>query len=139
MFKHQKKDTGEGKPLRLQFALNRNIQQLSPDEVLTVIAQLNYRFSILMNVVLKHLGSVGGLFNMYRCHGCFVLHRRHGCFTSFYILLNTSTSTGLVRMTMWRICLVVLVAVAHEKQVSTYAECLRKMNTLMRRQTTPVR
>lgn len=42
-------------------------------------------------------------------------------------------------MTTLQICLIVLGAVADEKQVSTYTECLRKMDALMRRQTTPVR
>lgn len=45
----------------------------------------------------------------------------------------------LVGMTALQVCLIVLVAAADEKQVSTYTECLRKTDALMRRQTTPVR
>lgn len=36
-------------------------------------------------------------------------------------------------------CLTVVVAVIDDKQVRTYTEWLRKMDALMRRQTTPVR
>lgn len=96
MFKHQKKKkAANGKSLGLQFTLNGNIQHLSPDKVLSLIARLNYHFLILMNVALKHSGSIEDLLNMLCCCGCFVLHCFHGCFTLFYILLNTSISTGL--------------------------------------------
>lgn len=60
----------------------------------------------------------------------------------FYIVsffFNASILNGLLAMTTWQIHFTVLVAVADEKQVSTYTEHLRKMGALMRRQTTPVR
>lgn len=82
-----------------------------------------------MNISLKHLGSTGGLRTMLCFHECFNVSYSFEYFNIYC----------LAWMTTLQIWLIVLVAVADEKQISTYTECLRKMDALMRRQTTPVR
>lgn len=81
-----------------------------------------------MNISLKHLGSTGGLLTML----CF-----HEHFNVLYSFEYFSIYC-LVWMTTLQIWLIVLVAVADEKQVSTL-NVWEKMDALMRRQTTPVR
>lgn len=80
-----------------------------------------------MNVALKHLGSIGGSLNV----SC-----SHGCFTLVYIFLLNLLACLNVHAGY---CLTVVVAFIDDKQVRTYTEWLRKMDALMRRQTTPVR
>lgn len=78
---------------------------------------------------MKHLGSTGGLLTMLCFHEYF-----NDLYSFEYFCIYC-----LAWIRILQIWLIVLVAVANEKQISSFIECLRKMDTLMKRQTTPVK